>query len=205
MLRALQLATFTGPLLLDDDVQLSRVIDGIDGIDGAALVARLDGEDVTTAYERDRAEARAAAGSPAELQGKTASPDGVVRYTAPSVIFEREGMRLVAGGFQPVEAYDVLVANLCPTLERRAAPGAVADVIDRFPGGLATREIAEIMRAGNEPADVDATELALLELADAGSVVRVALGDDALWMAAGQPASEAAAASLMLAGIAPGA
>ena len=32
-----------------------------------------------------------------------------------------DGLRLEAGGFQPVEAYDVVVANLDPTLERRAA------------------------------------------------------------------------------------
>jgi len=38
------------------------------------------------------------------------------------VIFEQGEKRLEAGGFQPVEAYDVVVANLDPTLSREAAP-----------------------------------------------------------------------------------
>jgi hypothetical protein len=46
----------------------------------------------------------------------------LVRYTAPSVVFELEGRRLEGGGFQPIEAYDVLIANLDPTLERTPPP-----------------------------------------------------------------------------------
>ena len=70
-----------------------------------------------------REEARSAAGTAAERQGKTAKTDeGIVRYTAPSVIFERNGDALVAGGFQPIEAYDMLVSNLVPGIERR--PGS---------------------------------------------------------------------------------
>ncbi|HUZ83246.1 MAG TPA: DsbA family protein, partial [Gaiellales bacterium] len=118
-LRALQLAQFTTPLLLDDDDRVARVVAAATGLDADAILARLDAPDVTEAYDRQRAEARTAAGSPAELQGKTATTDGPVRFTAPSVVFERDGVRLVAGGFQPVEAYDVLVANLDPALTRR--------------------------------------------------------------------------------------
>ena len=47
--------------------------------------------------------------SAAELQGKTATTDGPVRFTAPSIVFQSNGTSLVAGGFQPVEAYDILV------------------------------------------------------------------------------------------------
>ena len=64
--------------------------------------------EVTEAYEADRAEARTAAGSPTEFQGKAADTDGAVRYTAPSLVFTTEdGRSLEAGGFQPLEAYDV--------------------------------------------------------------------------------------------------
>ena len=66
-LRALQLANFTTPLLLDDDAQLAAVLGSVPGLDGAAIVARLDDPEVSAAYERDRIEARAAAGSAAEL------------------------------------------------------------------------------------------------------------------------------------------
>ena len=88
VLRALQLANFTSPLLLDDDDPAARGARRASRAwSGDAVVARLDDPEVTEAYERDRAEARTAAGSPTELQGKTATTDGPVRYTAPSVVF----------------------------------------------------------------------------------------------------------------------
>src|SRR2546422_414011 len=115
---------------------------------------------------------RTAAGSAAELQAKTAQTDGPVRFTAPSLVFERNGQRLIAGGFQPLEAYDVLVANLHPGLERRPAPGSPAPLLDRFPDGLTTQEVAALLVKGNEPADRHAAENALLELAAAGHARR---------------------------------
>ena len=120
--RTLQLANFTTPLLLDDDAQLTEVLRGVPGVDADEVIGRLDSPEVTEAYERDRAETRTAQGSAAELQGKTRITDGPVRFTAPSVAFESNGTRLVAGGFQPVEAYDVLIANLDPTLHRSRRP-----------------------------------------------------------------------------------
>src|SRR5271167_1000719 len=127
--RALQLANFTGPLVLDDDAQLADALSSLSGVDGRALVARIDAPDVVDAYGRDRAETRTAAGSAAELQRKTATTDGPVRFTAPSLAFASNGTRLVAGGFQPVEAYDVLVANLDPTLHREPPPSTPAPLL----------------------------------------------------------------------------
>ena len=63
--------------------------DAVPGIDADAIVARLDDPNVVEAYERDKAEARTAAGTAAEAQGKTSTSDGPVRFTAPSVVFER--------------------------------------------------------------------------------------------------------------------
>lgn len=179
--RALQLANFTTPLVLDDDAQLARVLRDVPGVDGDAIVARLDDPDVTEAYERDKAEARTAAGSAAELQGKTASTDGPVRFTAPSVVFELNGSRAVAGGFQPVEAYDVLVANLDPTLDRRTAPEEPRPLLERFREGLTTQEVAALMTRGNDAPDRVAAEAALLELVASGEAVRTPAGDDAVW------------------------
>jgi hypothetical protein len=130
--RALQLANFTTPLVLEDDEQLREVLDGLPGIDGAAIIAALDSPEVTEVYERDKAQTRAAAGSAAELQGKTATTDGPVRFTAPSVVFAANGTKLVAGGFQPVEAYDVLIANLDPTLRRQPPPEDPAPLLAHF-------------------------------------------------------------------------
>ena len=46
-----------------------------------------------------------------------------------------DGRRLEAGGFQPVEAYDVLLANLDPTLERTPPPEDPLDALRRSPTG----------------------------------------------------------------------
>jgi hypothetical protein len=183
-LRALQLANFTSPLVLEDDRLLAQVLDGIAGLDGASIVGALDSAEVTEAYERDRAEARSAEGSPAELQGKTATTDGPVRFTAPSVVFEQNGTRLVAGGWQPVEAYDVLVANVDPEIERQAPPDTPEPLLEHFPEGLTTQEVTLLMTRGNDAPDRAATETALIELVGAGRARREPLGDDALWLAA---------------------
>jgi hypothetical protein len=154
----------------------------------------IDSPEVTEAYERDRAEARSAAGSAAELQGKTATTDGPVRFTAPSVAFELGGLRLVAGGFQPVEAYDVLVANLDPTLRREPAPDTPEPLLERFDEGLTTQEVAALLAQGNDRPDKVSAERALIELVAAGKAVRRPLGDDALWLAPQAAASLGVAA-----------
>lgn len=182
--RALQLANFTTSLLLDDDAQLAAVLGAVPDLDGEAIVSQIDAPEVTEAYEQDRAEARAAAGSAAELQGKTAASDGPVRFTAPSVVFDRDGQQLVAGGFQPIEAYDVLVANLDPELVREPVPETPQPLLERFPEGLTTQEVAALMTDGNDAVDRAAAERSLLELVAAGVASRRILGDDALWQLA---------------------
>jgi predicted DsbA family dithiol-disulfide isomerase len=179
--RALQLANFTSPLVLDEDSELASALAGVPGIDAQQIVAALDSPQVTEAYEHDRRESRTAAGSPSEFQGKAAATDGPVRYTAPSVVFELDGRRLEAGGFQPVEAYDVLIANLDPTLHREPPPPTPAALLERFPHGLTTQEVAALMTDGNDAPDRLSAESALLELAASGHLLRQPLGDDALW------------------------
>jgi predicted DsbA family dithiol-disulfide isomerase len=190
--RALQLANFTTPLVLEDDAQLEAALAAVPGIDARRIIASLDAPEVTAAYENDRADSRSAAGSPAELQGKTAASDGPVRFTAPSVVFRSHGTTLVAGGFQPVEAYDILIANLDPTLTRRPAPDTPAPLLQRFTSGLTTQEVAALMAQGNDAPDRQAAEAALIELVADGHAVREPLGDDALWRPAAMAAAVAA-------------
>ena len=182
--RALQLANFTSPVLLDDDDTLASVLDAVDGVEGAAIAQLIDSPDVVAAYEEDKAESRTAAGSPSELQGKTAQSDGPVRYTAPSIVFELDGRRLEAGGFQPVEAYDVLVANLDPAIARTPPPDDPAPLLAFFPDGLTTQEVAALLAHGNDAPDRGAAERQLLELVADGRATRRPAGDDALWAAA---------------------
>ena len=149
------------------------------GIEPQEIVSRVDDPEVTAAYESDRAEARSAAGSAAELQGKTSTSDGPVRFTAPSVTFAVNGRHLVAGGWQPLAAYDVCVANLAPEIERRAQPEDVAAALAEFPAGLTTYEVATVMAAANDEPDGPGTERSLLELVAEGRARRAPLGDDA--------------------------
>jgi predicted DsbA family dithiol-disulfide isomerase len=182
--RALQLANFTTGLVLEDDEGLRDALSAVPGIDADAIVEALDSDEVTVAYEADKADSRTAAGSPTELQGKAGNTDGVVRYTAPSIIFQSNGTRLEAGGFQPVEAYDVLVANLDPTLERQPPPATPTPLLHQFTGGLTTQEVAALMTAGNDAPDRRGAEAALIELVAEGIAARTQLGDDALWRTA---------------------
>ena len=182
--RGLQLANFTTGLLLDDDDQIHAVLRRVDGVDADAVRAAMDSDEVTAAYEADKAASRTAAGSPTEMQGKAGNSDGAVRYTAPSVVFQFGGLRLEAGGFQTVEAYDVIVANLDPTLERRSAPETPEPLLDAFGSGLTTQEVAACMTESNDAVDRPAAEAALIELVAEGRATRTALGDDALWQAA---------------------
>src|SRR5437764_645350 len=111
------------------------------------------------------------------------TPDGPVRYTAPSLLFEAGDRRLEAGGFQPVEAYDVLIANLDPTLARTPPPESALAVLRALPYPLVTQEVAAVLAHGNAAPDRDAAEAELIDLAAAGDAVREGVGDDALWAA----------------------
>jgi 2-hydroxychromene-2-carboxylate isomerase len=165
-LRALQFAQFTSDMLLDRPDDLRAALEPL-GL--ADIVDEIDSVEVWADYSRDRDEARSALGGPAFAQGKTAGE----RYTAPSLIFSRGGTSLEAGGFQPLEAYDVLLANLAPELDRREAPGDVDELLAAFPYPLATAEVAAVV--GD-----DAEERLLGRMAD-GTVARAPLGDRALW------------------------
>src|SRR3954469_4436790 len=62
--RALQLAFFTTTLLLDEDESIAAALHGVPGIDVDAVIASLEAPGVEEEYQRDRAEARSAEGSP---------------------------------------------------------------------------------------------------------------------------------------------
>jgi predicted DsbA family dithiol-disulfide isomerase len=181
--RVLQLLQFASSLPLDDDDALRLALEAIPALDAEATVAAIDDPEVVAEYERDRALARTAEGTPTEAQGKAARTDGEVRYTAPSLIFERAGQRLEAGGFQPLEGYDVVLANLDPGLHRRQSPAHLREALAEAPLGLTTAEAAEILRRGNDAPDLLAAERQLVEAAADGEAVRVPVGSDALWLA----------------------
>jgi 2-hydroxychromene-2-carboxylate isomerase len=182
--RALQFAWFTTTLLLDQDEGIAAALQTVPDLDVDAVLAAIETSAVEEAYQRDRAEARTALGSPTELQGKTATSDGPVRYTAPSIVFEHAGRRLEAGGWQTVEAYDVCVANLVPGGERRSVPDDPGALLEAFPRGITTQEATALLVRGNDAPDRVAAEEAMLQLVADGRAQRRQLGDDALWLPA---------------------
>jgi len=183
--RALAFAWFNTPLLLDEDEGIAAALEAVSGLDVAALLGALDSEAVEAAYASDRARARSAAGGATEFQGKAAVSDGLVRYTAPSVVFETDDRRrLEAGGFQPLEAYDVLIANLDTSLDRFSPPDGPHALLEHFPEGLCTQEVAVLLAGNLVEVDRAGAEDALLQLVAAGRAERAPLGDDAIWRAA---------------------
>jgi 2-hydroxychromene-2-carboxylate isomerase len=187
-LRALQFAQFTTTGTLDDPDTLRSARARVDGLDADAIVARIDDPEVVAAYEADRARARTAAGSPTEFQGRAADTDGAVRYTAPSLVFEGPGgQRLEAGGFQPLEAYDVVIANLDPALDRRPPPDDPVEVLRAFPYPLATAEVAAVMAEHLAEPDLVGVEAALIAATGEGRADRRPAGDGSLWALARVP------------------
>ena len=187
-LRALQLAQFTTTGTLDDPGSLRSALAGVEGLDPDAVVRRIDHPEVVAAYESDRARARTAAGSPTEFQGRGANTDGAVRYTAPSLVFDGpDGQRLEAGGFQPIEAYDVVIANLDPALARRPPANDPVEVLSALPYELTTAEVAAVMAEHLAVPDLVGVEAALITATGEGRVVRRPVGDGSLWALAPDP------------------
>jgi protein-disulfide isomerase-like protein with CxxC motif len=180
--RALQFAWATSDRLLDTGEAVLEAIAGVAGIDASAIAGALDDPEVTEAYAADRALARTAEGSPCEAMGRSARSDGPVRYTAPSLLFERQGRSLDAGGFQHLDAYDTCIANLAPELERRPPAATASEALAPFPDGLTTQEVAAIMTPHLADADRPAAERGLIQAAADGRARRVPIGNDALWL-----------------------
>jgi protein-disulfide isomerase-like protein with CxxC motif len=196
-LRALQLLQFTTARPLDDEAAIREALDAVAGLDAELAISRLDHPDVEAAYQADRALARSAQGGPTEAQGRHSTSDGPVRFTAPSLLFRHpDGRSFEAGGFQPFEAYDLALANLDPTLERRSPPQDALTALRAFPEGLTTAEVASLLRPSDlVDADLPAAEDELARLAAEGAIDRRPAGQDALWReAAASPAAPARAA-----------
>ncbi len=184
--RALQFHMFTTPSVMDEDAALVAALERVEGLDAEAIVGALDDPAVSEAYEADRVESRTAAGGATEFQGKHATSDGPVRYTAPSLLLRAaDGASLEAGGFQSLEVYDAMIANLDRSLTRRGVPEDPVDALHAFPSGLVTAEVVAIMTPDLTVPDRDGVEAALIDAVAEGRAQRIALGDDALWRAIG--------------------
>jgi hypothetical protein len=80
------------------------------------------------------------------LDHKLANWSGGRRYTCPSyeIVRVSDGVRIAVPGFQPWAVYDVITANLVPTVDRRDPPQSVEDVLRWTGTPLATKEVAVV-------------------------------------------------------------
>jgi protein-disulfide isomerase-like protein with CxxC motif len=180
--RALQVANFTGSVYLDDAESLREALRRVDGVDADRIADAIDDPEVVAEYERHRAESRSAAGTPSQAQDKTTASDGAVRYTAPSVLFRRGDEVAHAGGWQPLLSYDTVLANFAPELERMPVPESPEPLLEFFPDGLTTAEVALLLAEGSDPIpDREATEAMLLELVQGRRALRIAAGSGVVW------------------------
>lgn len=192
VLRALQFAYFTTTLMVDTDEGIAAALGSIPELDADTIVGALDDPEVAAAYAADRAEARTAAGSPSEYIG-SALPDassGGVRYTPPTLIFEQGSRRLEVGGYQPVDSYEVAIANVDRTLERRWNASDPLDALERVGYPMTTFEIATCMAEPRLPPDPDPVEDALVALTADGRVTRTERGADVVWGLSEAPARD---------------
>ncbi len=176
LLRRLRVRTMGhGDQLLD----LPSTIDGAArdvGIDPDELHRWVEDPDVIAALDADMAAARQPVPAAQVLDHKlAASEDGGRRYSAPSYEL-RAGDRVAAvPGFQPYPAYDVALANLDPSLTRRALPTEVEEVLAWVSMPLATAEVAALLGTG-----LDAARSKL----EAAGASYEPVGEDGYWTAA---------------------
>jgi predicted DsbA family dithiol-disulfide isomerase len=144
MLRCLRVRNFSGRLLDEPETIADAAHEA--GLDPDELNAWMEDEAVERALRDDMAAAREPIPAAHALDHKLANWSGGRRYTCPSyeIVRERDGVRIAVPGFQPFAAYDVILANLVPDLERRDPPASVEDVLRWAGTPLASKEVAVI-------------------------------------------------------------
>ena len=137
LLRRLRVRHFSGELLDAPETIAGAATDA--GIDPAALDRWTAGDDVEVALREDMVAARHPIEAAKVLDAKLANWSGGRRYTCPSyeIVRVEDGVRIAVPGFQPFAAYDVILANLVPDLDRRDPPSSVEEVLRWAPTPLA--------------------------------------------------------------------
>ena len=171
LLRALRTRIMAGELPDEPATVAGAALDI--GLDPEQVRAWTASEDVLAALEADRTAARDPLPAARLLDHKLGGPSEERRYTCPSYVAVSEGSGpSVAPGYQPIEAYEVLLANVAPGLQRRDEPSGVGEVLAWAGTPLATAEVALLCGMDHDEARV--------ALAEAGATERP-VGPDAYW------------------------
>jgi 2-hydroxychromene-2-carboxylate isomerase len=148
LLRRLRVRTMLGGLL-DDPALLADAARDV-GIDPGELDRWVATPEVRDALQDDIAAARNPSRAARALDHKLGGPRSERRYTAPSyeIARTRSEHAVTVAGFNPVEAYEVAIANLAPELERRPKPSSVTELLEWAGEPLATAEVALVAQIG---------------------------------------------------------
>lgn len=171
VLRRLRIDAMAGALL--DEPSTLEAAAREAGLEPEELLAWASEPETQAELAEDAAAARRPDDAGLALHHKLAAAGDDLRYTAPSLVFERisDGARISVPGFQPYAAYEVAVANLAPELERRAPAEAPLDVLAWADEPLASAEVAAVRGIGRDDAREE-----LARVAEAESV-----GTDGYW------------------------
>jgi hypothetical protein len=130
---------------LDEPGTLARAAVDV-GVDPDELSSWMGEAASESALEEDMRLARHPTPEAVALKHKLARWSGGWRYTCPSyeILRPSDGVRVSVPGFQPVESYEVAIANLLPEGERREDPDDVEEVLEWAGEALATIEVATV-------------------------------------------------------------
>ncbi len=144
LLRALRVLHFGGSLL--DEPRTIVAAAETAGLDPERLELWMQEHETEEQLQRDLERARRPIPRALALSHKLAETDDGRRYTCPSYELERQSdeLRLAVAGFQPLAAYEVVIANLTPEAERRPDPEGVQEVLEWAGEPLASAEVAAV-------------------------------------------------------------
>lgn len=161
LLRALRVHNFGGDLL-DDPLTIAAAAADV-GLDPAELAEWSASAEVEDAVREDMVAARHPLPAALALDHKLASWSGGRRYTCPSLEISRVdgGAPEAVPGFQPAAAYEVVLANLAPEIERREPPASVEEVLAWAGTPLATAELTAVCEISEADAREQLTSVAV--------------------------------------------
>jgi len=172
VLRQLRVRNFSGEQL--DAPETLEAVATDAGISVTEAQSWQQDPQVEEALRADMAAARQPAPAARALDHKLGNWSGGRRYTCPSYEVAREdGACIAIPGFQPLAAYEIVLANMAPGMERREAPSSASEVLEWSAIPMATAEVAAVMDTDFTSAREQLARVAQLEPVGADGFWRV--------------------------------
>ena len=145
--------------LLDDPVVLAAALGDV-GVSTAVGTSWLRDPAVDASLAADMAAARTPSAEViAAFSHRLSRAGDTLRYSTPSYEL-RNALRFSIPGFNPIEAYEIALGNLDPSLDRRPEPDSALEVLGWAGEPLATSELALICRRDRDELRAELAETA---------------------------------------------